>query len=82
MAIIGIILAFILTAGMEAARRAEERATQTLITKLEGGLNDRLEALLETRPDYNVAHLGVGECLYQRHNYPAGHYAGPGDRLV
>ena len=41
---------------MDAAQRAEERATQTLITKLEGGLNDRLEALLQNRPDPNCAH--------------------------
>ncbi len=49
-AIIGIILGFVLVAGMDAATAPNERATQTLITKLEGGLNDRLEALLETRP--------------------------------
>ena len=58
--IIGIILSFVFVAGMDAIRRSEERATQTLIAKLEGGLNDRLEALLETRPDYNSAHLLLG----------------------
>ena len=56
MAIIGIILAFILTAGMEAARRADERATQTLITKLETALSDRLEALQQSRPEPNFTH--------------------------
>jgi prepilin-type N-terminal cleavage/methylation domain-containing protein len=55
-AIIGIILSLVLIASMDAARRAEERATQTLIAKLEGGLNDRLEALLQSRPDPNWAH--------------------------
>jgi len=54
--IISIILSFVLVAGMDAARRGEERATQTLITKLEGGLNDRLDALLQNRPDPNYAH--------------------------
>jgi prepilin-type N-terminal cleavage/methylation domain-containing protein len=57
--IIGIILAFVMVAGMDAVRRAEERATQSLITKLEEGLNDRLEALLQTRPDYATAHLNM-----------------------
>ncbi len=54
--IIGIILAFLLTAAMDAVRRAEERATQSLITKLEGGLNDRLDALMQNQPTPNYAH--------------------------
>ncbi|MGD0043190.1 MAG: type II secretion system protein, partial [Isosphaeraceae bacterium] len=54
--IIGIILAFLLTAAMDAARRAEERATQSLIAKLEGGLNDRLDALMQNQPTPNYAH--------------------------
>jgi hypothetical protein len=56
MVIIGLILAFVLVAAMDTTRRAEERATQTLITKLENGLNDRLEALIQNRPDANYAH--------------------------
>src|SRR5271165_1389189 len=56
MAIIGIILAFLLVAAGDARRRAEEDATLALITKLEGGINDRLDALLQTRPDPNAAH--------------------------
>ena len=56
MAIIGIILAFLLTAAGDARRRAEQDATLALITKLEGGVNDRLDALLQTRPDPNPAH--------------------------
>ena len=54
--IISIILSFVLLAARDAARRAEERATQSLITKLEGGLNDRLDALMQSRPDPNWAH--------------------------
>src|SRR5271157_6441564 len=54
--IIGIILAFLLVAAGAARRRAEEDATLALITKLEGGVNDRLDALLQTRPDPNAAH--------------------------
>ncbi len=57
MAIIGIIITLILTAAMDGVRRAEERATQSLIIKLETGLNDRLDALLQTRPDPNWAHF-------------------------
>src|SRR3954470_24046194 len=56
MIIIGILLALILTAAMGGVRRAEERATQSLISKLETGLDDRLQALLEIQPDYNNAH--------------------------
>jgi prepilin-type N-terminal cleavage/methylation domain-containing protein len=59
MVIISIILSFILTAAVDARRRSEERATQSLITKLETGLNDRIDALLQTRPDYNLAHLAL-----------------------
>ncbi len=59
MVIISIILGFILNAGMDARRRAEERATQGLITKLETGLSDRLDALLQTRPGPNTAHLAL-----------------------
>src|SRR5271157_3867543 len=54
--IVGIILAFLLVAAQDARRRAEEDATLALITKLEGGINDRLDALLQTRPDPNAAH--------------------------
>src|SRR5271157_1955668 len=54
--IIGIILVFLLNAARDGVRRAEERATQSLITKLEGGLNDRLDALLQNVPTPNYAH--------------------------
>jgi hypothetical protein len=54
--IIGIIITLILITAMDGVRRAEERATQSLIIKLETGLNDRLEALLQTIPAPNYAH--------------------------
>ena len=63
--IIGIILVFLLVAANDARRRAEEDATLALITKLEGGVNDRLDALLQTRPDPNLAHY------YMAGIYPA-----------
>lgn len=56
MVIISLLLGFILNAAMNSVDRARERATQGLITKLEQGLNDRLSALLQTRPDPNSAH--------------------------
>jgi len=66
MTIIGIIIVFLLNAAGDARRRAEEDATLALITKLEGGINDRLDALLQTRPDPNFAHL------YMAGIYPPG----------
>jgi hypothetical protein len=60
MVIISILLGFILNASLESVKRAQERATQSLITKLQTGLNDRLDALLQTRPDPNAAHLALG----------------------
>ncbi len=72
--IISIILGFILAAAMDARRRSEERATQSLITKLETGLNDRMDALLQTRPDYNTAHLALGAIYNSNATQPmAGH---------
>ena len=56
MAIIGIILSLVLVAAMDAANRSYERATQSLITKLEAGLNDRLDALIASAPVPNYAH--------------------------
>ena len=56
MVIISILLAFILKAAFSGIRRAEERATQALIMKLEAGLTDRVDAILATRVDANAAH--------------------------
>jgi prepilin-type N-terminal cleavage/methylation domain-containing protein len=70
MTIIGILLAFILNAAMGAVRQAQERATQSLITKLEAGLNDRLDALLQTRPDYNMAHYYLAGVYVDNSGYP------------
>jgi prepilin-type N-terminal cleavage/methylation domain-containing protein len=56
-AIIGLIVAFILVASYEGVQRAEIRATQALIAKLETGMTDRMEALLSVRVDPNMTHL-------------------------
>jgi prepilin-type N-terminal cleavage/methylation domain-containing protein len=74
--IISIILALILTASMDGIRRAEERATQALITKLEAGLNDRLEALMQTLPTPNYAHA------YLAGVYPGGATEADGGPLM
>ena len=73
--IIGIILAFLLVAADDARRRAEEDATLALITKLEGGVNDRLDALLQNRPDPNAAHYYMAG-IYTTRGY-TDHSAGP-----
>jgi len=56
MIIIGILMSFILAAAWGGVRRAEERATQSLIAKLEAGVTDRLEALLNERVDPTYGH--------------------------
>jgi prepilin-type N-terminal cleavage/methylation domain-containing protein len=59
MAIISILLGFVLRTAMDGVRRAEERATQGLIMKLETGLSDRIEALLQVRPSPTTAHYDM-----------------------
>src|SRR5262249_22753877 len=71
---------FILTTAMDSLRRAEERATQSLISKLETGLNDRLDALLQTQPDPNPTHsllAGIYSSLYISPTDPNGFVPGP-----
>lgn len=53
LAIIGILLSFIMVAAAGAARDAQKRATEALISKLDSGLGDRLEALLAQRLSIN-----------------------------
>ena len=78
--IIAIILSFVILAATDASRRAEERATQSLITKLEGGLNDRLDALMQSRPDPNWAH-GYMAAVWNS-NYGARHFAHHANRIA
>ncbi len=59
-AIMGIIIALILVAASDGVRRAEERQTQTLITKLEAALTDRVDALLAMTPPLNQTHRYLG----------------------
>jgi len=55
MVIIGILLSFILVAGIAGVRNAQSAATKGLITKLDAAIADRLDALLSQRPDVTAA---------------------------
>src|SRR5262249_54641785 len=57
-----------------------------LISKLENGLNDRLDALLQTRPYYNFAHYSMG-AIYNNNfprnpNFPGPLFGVPGWRAL
>ncbi|QEH38164.1 hypothetical protein OJF2_67620 [Aquisphaera giovannonii] len=67
-AIIGIIITLILIAASGAQRQAEMAATQSLIAKLDSAMNDRLDALLQTRPDYNLTHRYMASVYYTDSN--------------
>jgi len=54
--IIGVLLAFILAASYGSVEQARSRATQALITKLELGMNERLNAILTQPVVPNSAH--------------------------
>ncbi len=56
MLIIGLIVAFIASVSFAGIEQAKIRATQSLITKLEMGLNERLDALLQMQVTPNGAH--------------------------
>lgn len=56
MLIIGLIVAFIASVSFAGIEQARIRATQSLITKLEMGLNERLDALLQRQVIPNGAH--------------------------
>ncbi|RUL82040.1 type II secretion system protein [Tautonia sociabilis] len=54
--IIGILTSFLLAASWEGVRRANERATQSLIAKLDVAISDRLDGLLLQRAQPNNGH--------------------------
>jgi type II secretory pathway pseudopilin PulG len=55
--IISLIVGLILVAAAGGIRSAEEKATQSLISKLENAINDRVDALLQNRQDPAFSHL-------------------------
>ena len=62
-AIIGILVAFILVAAQDGIRRAQEKATQSLIAKLEAGVAERIEAILLRRADTSLGHHALASVL-------------------
>ena len=54
--IIGLVISLILVAAADGVRRAEERATQSLITKITTGVEDRIDALLNSQAPINQTH--------------------------
>lgn len=64
LAIIGLIIALVLVAAADGVRRAEERATQGLIAKIEAGLSDRLDALLNAQAPVNQTHRYLAAINY------------------
>jgi prepilin-type N-terminal cleavage/methylation domain-containing protein len=54
--IIGLIISFVLVASFESLQRAQIRATQGLIAKLDSGITERLEALLQQRIEPTRTH--------------------------
>src|SRR5579883_2972509 len=67
MVIISILVGFIMTAAMDGVRRAEERATQSLITKLDTAMTDRIEAQLLVRADITAADLALATIFNSSH---------------
>ncbi len=59
--VIGILIGFILVAAADGVRRAEEKATLALITKLEVGISERMEAILIRRADVYPAHALIAQ---------------------
>jgi prepilin-type N-terminal cleavage/methylation domain-containing protein len=55
-AIIGLLMSFILVVSMQGIERAKERATQSLIAKLDTLIQDRLDVILSKQAPVNLAH--------------------------
>ena len=62
--IIGIIISAILVAASDGVRRAEEKATQGLITKLDFAMNDRVDALFNAQAPINQSHRYLAAINY------------------
>ncbi|MEJ7638149.1 MAG: type II secretion system protein [Singulisphaera sp.] len=69
MVIIGILISFILVAARGGVRRAEERATQSLLLKLDTGLSDRIEALLSASVEPSLGHQELARVYYDSSDF-------------
>src|SRR4028119_327465 len=74
MVIVGILISFILVAAQGGVRRAEERATQALLAKLDAGMTDRMESLLSIGASPTPVHQGMAQVLVTSGGNPV---AGP-----
>jgi hypothetical protein len=63
--IIGILLALILAASIDADKQAKTQATQALIQKLDTALSDRFDALMQSTPTPTPAHGYMGSVYNQ-----------------
>jgi prepilin-type N-terminal cleavage/methylation domain-containing protein len=59
--IMSIIMAFILNAALGGIRRAEEKATISLIAKLEAALTDRVDAIQNEHPEPTAVHKAMAK---------------------
>src|SRR4051812_20085658 len=69
MLIIGILVSLILVAATGGIRRAEERATQSLLLKLDTGVADRIEALLSTSVEPSAGHQALARVYYDSSDF-------------
>lgn len=70
--IIGLLTSFILVVSMQGIERAKERATQSLIAKLDGLVNDRIQVLLSQQVDANLSHRFAADPNYPIGAFPNG----------
>jgi prepilin-type N-terminal cleavage/methylation domain-containing protein len=61
MAIIGLLITFILIAAQDGIRRAQEKATLSLVSKLDIAVSERLDALLYRRSDVYPSHFNMAQ---------------------
>lgn len=68
--IIGLLTSFLLVTSYEGVRRANERATQALILKLDTAMADRMDALMTIRPPVTNAHRYLAMTLVPQGGSP------------
>ncbi|HEV3167122.1 MAG TPA: type II secretion system protein, partial [Isosphaeraceae bacterium] len=70
--IIGILMGFVLQAAVDGKRRAEARATQALLIKLDTAMGDRMEALQSTNAPVTAGHLLLSTIINPATSLPYG----------
>lgn len=77
--IIGLLVSFVLIAGIEGTTRAQNKAAQALVTKLEVAVLDRMDALTSLRGEVNQAHKYLGSSGWDPSLPPTGGLILPSD---